>query len=68
MLGQTLIVDGRAVTIVGVTAPEFTGLIPGRNPDITLPLSVRAIDEPEIPDDARHVDQPVDRRAAQAPA
>jgi predicted permease len=46
VLGRTIIADGHVVTIVGVTAPEFTGLIPGRNPEITLPLSVRAIAEP----------------------
>ena len=37
--------DGRAVAIVGVTAPEFTGLIPGANPDVTMPIAVRAITE-----------------------
>ena len=46
VLGRTITADGHTVTIVGVTAPEFTGLIPGRIPEITLPLSIRAINEP----------------------
>jgi predicted permease len=46
ILDRTLIIDGRVVPIVGVTAPDFTGMIPGANPDITLPLAVRAIDQP----------------------
>ncbi|HET9705044.1 MAG TPA: ABC transporter permease [Vicinamibacterales bacterium] len=50
VLGQPLIVNGHTVTIVGVTAPEFTGLVPGLQPDITLPLSVRVLDEPEFLD------------------
>ena len=50
VLGQTLIVNGHTVSIVGVTAPEFTGLQPGTRPDITLPLSVRAIDEKDFLD------------------
>ncbi len=50
VLGQSLTVNGHTVTIVGVTAPEFTGLQPGTRPDITLPLSIRAIDEKEFLD------------------
>ena len=46
VLEQSLTLDGRTVSIVGVTAPEFTGMIPGSNPDITMPLAVRAITEP----------------------
>src|SRR5688572_24515625 len=45
VLGRTLILNGHNVGIVGVTAPEFTGLVPGTRPDITLPLSVRVIEE-----------------------
>ncbi len=50
VLGQTLIVNGHSVAIVGVTAPEFTGLVPGTRPDITLPLSVRVLDDKEFLD------------------
>ena len=50
VLGQTLVVNGHTVTIVGVTAPEFTGLQPGTRPDITLPLSVRVLDEKDFLD------------------
>ena len=45
VLNQTLVLNGHTVAIVGVTAPEFTGLQPGTRPDITLPLSVRVLDE-----------------------
>ncbi len=47
-LGKTLVVGGRTVTIVGVTAPGFEGMQPGRSLDITLPLSIRAADEPDF--------------------
>ena len=48
VLGKTLVVGGRTVTIVGVTAPGFEGMQPGRSLDITLPLSIRAADEPDF--------------------
>jgi predicted permease len=48
VLGQTLIVGGHPVTIVGITAPGFAGLAPGDSVDITLPLSMRLIDEPDF--------------------
>ncbi len=47
VLGRVITVDGQPITIVGVTAPRFTGLVPGQQPDVTLPLSLRAIGEPE---------------------
>ena len=47
VVDKTLIIDGRVIPIVGVTAPEFTGMIPGTNPDITLPIAVRAIAQPD---------------------
>ncbi len=50
VIGKTLTVDGRLVSVVGVTAPEFTGIVPGLTPDVTLPLSVRALAEPEFLD------------------
>jgi predicted permease len=46
VLGRTLSVGGRSITIVGVTAPDFHGLIAGNRVDITLPLSLRALDNP----------------------
>jgi predicted permease len=48
VLGQTLEVGNHPVTIVGVTAPGFDGLQPGRQTDITLPLSLRIQDDPEF--------------------
>jgi predicted permease len=47
VIGKTLMIRGRAVEIVGVTAPGFHGLYSGSPVDVTLPISVRALDEPE---------------------
>jgi predicted permease len=46
VIGQMLTIGGRPVTIVGVTAPAFHGLVPGARLDITLPLFLKALDEP----------------------
>jgi predicted permease len=48
VLGQALVIGGHPVTIVGVTAPGFAGLAPGDSVDITLPLSMRLVDEPDF--------------------
>jgi predicted permease len=48
VLGRTLMIDGRPVPIVGVTAPNFDGLDPGTHFDITLPLAVKALDAPDF--------------------
>ena len=47
-LGQALVVGGQPVTIVGVTAPGFDGMRPGRRIDITLPVSMLAQREPDF--------------------
>jgi predicted permease len=46
ILGRRLTVDGRSLSIVGVTAPEFDGFTPGRPSDVTLPLSMKVAGEP----------------------
>ena len=48
VLGKTITVGGHTVTIVGVTARGFDGLQPGQSVDVTLPLSVRILDDPEF--------------------
>lgn len=50
VLGKRLGIRGRSVTIVGVTAASFHGLVPGTRVDVTLPVSVRALDEPTFLD------------------
>jgi predicted permease len=50
VLQRTLTINGRPLTIVGVTARDFTGPIPGLDPDVTLPISVRVLDEPKFLD------------------
>jgi putative ABC transport system permease protein len=46
VLGKTLVVEGRSVSIVGVTAPGFGGLQPGIRADVTIPLALRELEEP----------------------
>ena len=48
VLGRTLSIDGRAVSVVGVTSAGFAGLDPGTPTDITLPLAVRTLDAPAL--------------------
>jgi len=48
VLGSQLVVGGHPVTIVGVTAAGFDGMQPGRSIEVTLPLSIRAQDEPDF--------------------
>jgi predicted permease len=48
VIGKTLVVNGRTVAIVGVTAAGFHGLVPGTRLDITLPLSHRVLEEPDF--------------------
>jgi predicted permease len=47
-IGQTIAVEGSTLTIVGVTAPGFTGLMSGTAVDITLPISLRVEKEPRF--------------------
>jgi predicted permease len=47
-IGKPLVINDRQVTIVGVTAPGFHGLNAGGRYDITLPMSVMALDEPKF--------------------
>jgi len=42
VVGRSLTVDGRTVSIVGVTAAGFDGFTPGRPSEITLPLALKA--------------------------
>jgi predicted permease len=42
VLDQTLIVNGQALTIVGVTPPGFHGTTLGSRPEVFVPLSMRA--------------------------
>jgi predicted permease len=48
VIGKTLDVDQRSVSIVGVTARGFHGLSAGGQVHITLPLSVVVSDEPKF--------------------
>jgi len=51
VIGRVLMVGGRPTTIVGVTARGFHGLSSGTRLDISVPLWVRALDEPGFLDD-----------------
>jgi predicted permease len=41
VLGRNIIVNGVALTIVGITPAEFFGMYSGRSPDIFLPLTLQ---------------------------
>jgi predicted permease len=51
VIGKTLTIRGRPAAIVGVTASGFYGFEPGSHVDITLPMSVRALDDAQFLDD-----------------
>ena len=51
VLGKTLGFRGRSLTIVGVSAASFHGLNPGTDVDVTLPVSIRALESPGFLDD-----------------
>jgi predicted permease len=48
VIGKPLVVQGRSVPVVGVTAAGFHGLRPGTRFEITLPLAMLALNEPEF--------------------
>ena len=52
-IGRTIRVYGAPVTIVGVTAPGFTGTTVGQVADLTLPLGSRSADAARAGQDAR---------------
>ncbi len=43
VLGKSLTVDGRVVTIIGILPPRFDGLVAGGRTDLLLPLSFEQI-------------------------
>jgi predicted permease len=46
VLNETLVVNGQAMTIVGVAPPGFTGTVLGDRPDIFVPLTMRGLMQP----------------------
>jgi predicted permease len=46
VLNQTLVVNGQAMTIVGVAPRDFNGTTLGQNPDIFVPLTMRGLMSP----------------------
>ena len=48
IVGRTVTVDRRRVTVVGVTAAGFDGLDPGARVDLALPLAMKALDSPGV--------------------
>ncbi|HEX5046611.1 MAG TPA: ABC transporter permease [Gammaproteobacteria bacterium] len=48
-IGQTLIVNGQALTIVGVAPEGFFGTTWGVHPKVFVPLSLRGLMEPNMP-------------------
>ena len=46
VIGQKLLVDNYPMTIVGVSAPGFTGLDPARSPQIRIPIQMKPLMTP----------------------
>ncbi len=42
VLNRTLTLNGMPMTVVGVTAPGFNGIVLGENPDVMVPVSMKA--------------------------
>ena len=49
IVGQTLVIEGQPVPIVGITPEGFTGATVGESADVTLAIHARAILQPENP-------------------
>jgi hypothetical protein len=47
IIGQTLRVNGVAVTVIGITPQEFKGVVVGRPADFTLPITLYPLLRPE---------------------
>ncbi|HZM97284.1 MAG TPA: ABC transporter permease [Vicinamibacterales bacterium] len=45
-IGQPILINNIAFTVVGVTPPGFFGVDPGRNPDVYLPMHANLLFEP----------------------
>jgi predicted permease len=48
-IGRTIELQGYPFTIIGVTAPEFFGLEPGKEVEITVPLTMQPVVMPGAP-------------------
>jgi len=46
VLNETLVINGQAMTIVGVAPRGFTGTVLGNNPDVFVPLTMRGLMSP----------------------
>jgi predicted permease len=46
VIGQKIVVDNYPMTIVGVSAPGFTGLDPSRSPQIRIPIQMKPLMTP----------------------
>ena len=46
VLNQTITLNGLPMTIVGVTPPGFFGIVVGENPDVMVPLAMKALMTP----------------------
>ena len=46
VLNETLVVNGQAMTVVGVTPRGFNGTTLGQNPDVFVPLTMRGLVNP----------------------
>ncbi len=45
-IGQTMVINGQRLTIIGVTPPRFTGTTLGSVPDVFVPITLRGTMQP----------------------
>ena len=50
MIGQTMVVNGTSLTVIGVTPSEFFGLQVGSSTEISMPLGIQPRVSPEFGD------------------
>lgn len=53
-VGQTLRLNGRSATIVGITPRDFRGVLPAATAELFVPITVSAALAPELADDVLH--------------
>ncbi len=49
IIGKSILLEKTSFTVVGITAPGFTGVDPGRSVDVWMPLSSQAYVAPYLP-------------------
>ncbi len=49
LIGRTIAINGHALTVVGIAAPQYTGMLRGLASEVWIPLNVMPVVEPSRP-------------------